>query len=317
MTVSTDHVNVNDGKRKEKIVKEHTIADISLHNQEGGEKQANPLTNSATVTLSKEMEVEELDPSMQGAACAEIMEEAKKKQPVKVKRTATATLAPKMLEEINEVPSQESICVDKENNVENKAHIERKEEKPLEGKVAGEKKKRIVKKKVLTDKNEVTNNALPKESKEAAASSVKMNKVQQENGEIEKVANENGKVNNEEISSPESPTKPMERRKSRIFEQAEKFQNMISGGEKPASTLEKPKKISIPGVSVGGFKKEFERKASLTSPPKVKTSPVKSPNENPEVSSCFVIIFKVFFLSINRTWSFRHLFRIYVDLIYV
>lgn len=50
-----------------------------------------------------------------------------------------------------------------------------------------------------------------------------------------------------------------ERRKSRIFEAAEKFQSMS------ATNNDKVKKIVIPGVSVGNFKKEFERKASLTS----------------------------------------------------
>ncbi|KAH8257740.1 hypothetical protein KR038_009044, partial [Drosophila bunnanda] len=49
----------------------------------------------------------------------------------------------------------------------------------------------------------------------------------------------------------------VERRKSRILETAEKFQ------PPPPVTLtaDKPKKLSIPGVSVGSFKKEFERKA--------------------------------------------------------
>lgn len=48
-------------------------------------------------------------------------------------------------------------------------------------------------------------------------------------------------------------------------------------GNKPGPMPEKPKKIVIPGVSVGGFKKEFERKASLTStsPPKLKTALAK------------------------------------------
>lgn len=64
------------------------------------------------------------------------------------------------------------------------------------------------------------------------------------------------------FSLPDENLKPStERRKSRIFETAEKFQAMNS----PTATLEKPKKIVIPGVSVGNFKKEFERKASLTS----------------------------------------------------
>nr|NP_001262458.1 nuak family kinase, isoform I [Drosophila melanogaster]AGB95840.1 nuak family kinase, isoform I [Drosophila melanogaster] len=53
-----------------------------------------------------------------------------------------------------------------------------------------------------------------------------------------------------------------ERRKSRILETAEKFQPPPPVAAAPP---EKPKKLSIPGVSVGSFKKEFEKKA--TNPP--------------------------------------------------
>lgn len=53
----------------------------------------------------------------------------------------------------------------------------------------------------------------------------------------------------------------MERRKSRILETAEKFQQMNSMSN---AIPEKPKKIVIPGVSVGNFKREFERRASCT-----------------------------------------------------
>lgn len=60
---------------------------------------------------------------------------------------------------------------------------------------------------------------------------------------------------NEESGVVKAP----EKRKSRILETAEKFQNMNNQNN------EKYKKFSIPGVSVGNFKKEFERKASLTS----------------------------------------------------
>lgn len=46
---------------------------------------------------------------------------------------------------------------------------------------------------------------------------------------------------------PEVPAKPAERRKSRIFEAAEKFQSLISPTEAKPSPIEKPKKILIPG----------------------------------------------------------------------
>ncbi|KZC08695.1 NUAK family SNF1-like kinase 1 [Dufourea novaeangliae] len=69
------------------------------------------------------------------------------------------------------------------------------------------------------------------------------------------------------------PAKTFERRRSKIFETAEKFNQMASGVE-----TEKPKKIFIPGVNVGGAKRVFERKASLSSigaPPPAKPSASK------------------------------------------
>lgn len=50
-----------------------------------------------------------------------------------------------------------------------------------------------------------------------------------------------------------------ERRKSRILETAEKFQQMNTSN---TNTVDKNKKLYIPGVSVGNFKKEYERRAS-------------------------------------------------------
>ncbi|XP_046743230.1 uncharacterized protein LOC124409570 isoform X2 [Diprion similis] len=58
----------------------------------------------------------------------------------------------------------------------------------------------------------------------------------------------------------EGPTRPVERRRSKIFETAEKFNQLAATTES-----DKPKKIFIPGVNVGGAKRAFERKASLSS----------------------------------------------------
>ncbi|XP_055627962.1 serine-rich adhesin for platelets isoform X3 [Toxorhynchites rutilus septentrionalis] len=56
----------------------------------------------------------------------------------------------------------------------------------------------------------------------------------------------------------ENLTKPVDRRKSRILETAEKFQNMNNQNN------DKFKKYSLPGLpTVGNYKKEFERKASM------------------------------------------------------
>ncbi|XP_063987615.1 uncharacterized protein Nuak isoform X2 [Diachasmimorpha longicaudata] len=58
------------------------------------------------------------------------------------------------------------------------------------------------------------------------------------------------------------PAKPTERRRSKIFETAEKFNQLASSG---SMEPDKAKKIFIPGVNVGGAKRAFERKASLSS----------------------------------------------------
>ncbi|XP_070153359.1 uncharacterized protein Nuak1 isoform X1 [Polyergus mexicanus] len=81
----------------------------------------------------------------------------------------------------------------------------------------------------------------------------------------EKALSLDSELSNEVISAP--ATKPVERRRSKIFETAEKFNQLASTIEN-----EKPKKIFIPGVNVGGAKRAFERKASLSS---ITTSPAK------------------------------------------
>ncbi|XP_044019296.1 uncharacterized protein LOC122859676 [Aphidius gifuensis] len=68
------------------------------------------------------------------------------------------------------------------------------------------------------------------------------------------------------MDSDEIPlTKQTERRRSKIFETAEKFNQL--GSSTINTDIEKPKKIFIPGVNVGGAKRVFERKASLGSMP--------------------------------------------------
>lgn len=253
-TVSTDRANL---KRKDKIIKENTVADITVHGtiqenasmEDASMAEAIALEKSATRTISKDMDVENVeeppDLSLEGAACAEIMEDSAKKKAIKVKRTPTVSKTT-VLEGINEVPSTESVLsakTDKENAAAT-TKLTKKEEKvePV--------KKKVVKKKVLTDKNENQTNVPVDEKKKVEEKPEKLVEEQKE----------------------ETPTKPIERRRSKIFETAEKFQNLITSSESKSAVPEKSKKIVIPGVSVGGFKKEFERKASLTStsPPKVK-----------------------------------------------
>lgn len=271
-TVSTDRANM---KRKDKIIKENTVADITVHGtiaenasmEDASMTEAAPLDKSSTRTISKEMDVETVDEtpdlSLEGAACAEILEDSAKKEnnrkAIKIKRTPTVSKTT-VLEGINEVPSTENVLstkADKENTTAPTKEVKKDEKaEPV--------KKKIVKKKVLSDKNE---NATPKAKTPAEEKEKK--KVE------EKPAEE---------SKEETPTKPVERRRSKIFETAEKFQNMISSSESKSAVPEKPKKIVIPGVSVGGFKKEFERKASLTStsPPKTKSPLAKKASQEEE-----------------------------------
>jgi len=62
-----------------------------------------------------------------------------------------------------------------------------------------------------------------------------------------------------------SPTKNVERRRSKIFENAEKFNIFLSGSDPKSPTTEKPKKVFIPGVKVSDYKQAFERRSSLSS----------------------------------------------------
>ncbi|KAK5644508.1 hypothetical protein RI129_005808 [Pyrocoelia pectoralis] len=231
-TISTDQISSSkeDIKRKEKIIKENTIADITLHSTQKieGDRPESQIIKSQTQTLSRDMDISEefIDPSTQGAACAEIIEDAKK------------NMTEKVLEASSPLET-----LDKENK---DINIESKEEKIEEKQSKIPAKRKPVKKKVLTDKND--NLSIKTEQPEKVE-----NNNQTSKDDVKTEAEEMQPIN-----------KPVERRRSRIFETAEKFQNMISANESKVP-IDKPKKIIIPGVSVGGYKKEFERKASLTS----------------------------------------------------
>ncbi|KAF7269581.1 hypothetical protein GWI33_017362 [Rhynchophorus ferrugineus] len=289
-TVSTDRANL-DSRRDIKIIKENTVADISVHGvihenasqEDASISEAAPLNKSLTQTISKEMEVE---PMIEGAVCQEIIEEMKEKEKEKenaankakvaskVKRTQSS-LGNKVLEGINEIPSQENLAnnADKENKSQAQEATKKTDDKQVE-------KKNIVKK-VLTDKNENECKGKPDEP-EKEVTKEEEKPTEKEKPEIKENGSATPKEEKSPVKSQKSEEKPIERRKSRIFEAAEKFQNLISPTEQKPAPMEKPKRILIPdsmvtkqGVSVDGFKKEFERKASLTSivPPKLKTSP--------------------------------------------
>lgn len=275
-TISTDRANLD--KRKDKIVKENTVADITVHadikqntsSDDAYMTETVPLDRCSTQTISKEkMDIEPSefvnDPSLEGAACAELIEEAEMKKPSKVKRMLSTSISSKILEGINEAPSQEnvSVIVDKENIQEDPQVTTEKKGEIVETESKKPTKKKLVTKKVLTDKNENLKS-----------------ETEQHSPEEKLITNE--KTENKSVGENETETasKPVERRKSRIFEAAEKFQNLMTPVDNKLMLKEKPKKVIIPGVSVDGFKKEFERKASLTQASKLK--PILTKKESQE-----------------------------------
>lgn len=120
-------------------------------------------------------------------------------------------------------------------------------------------KKKLIKKKVVTKSAPVDNK--PSSEPSAKKSPTKITKkVVSKTKTTDLVPETEPAVPVERKNSlPEEDKPSTERRRSKIFETAEKFQTANQANN------DKLKKIVIPGVSVGNFKKEFERKASLTS----------------------------------------------------
>ncbi|XP_055696921.1 serine-rich adhesin for platelets isoform X3 [Phlebotomus papatasi] len=129
-------------------------------------------------------------------------------------------------------------------------------------------KKKVVKKKeeVVKEKTPVKKTASKGKTTDLAAT-------------IKEVAEEAPSVPSERKNSlpEENLTKPTERRRSRIFETAEKFQNM-------ANQSDRPKKFVVPGGggSSGGFKRDSERRASV---PVVEATEKTTPQSQVQESS--------------------------------
>lgn len=280
--VSSDQANLSN--RKDKIIKENTIADISVHatiheNNEDSSMTEIPLDKSRTQTISKEMDVEQNDEntdlSQQGAVCAEILEDVKKheaKKPIKVKKAVSTTIGNKILEEINENPSQESLCnnLDKENIEQKPKKLIEPDAKPVKKEDTQPVKNKPTSKGVLTNKDE--NVEVPVKLQTVLEPETKPPQVQTREEIVQEPVQTPVLEEIVAEKKPEEPeNKPLERRRSRIYEQAEKLQNLMANDSK-SNVMDKPKKVILPGVSVDGYKKQFERKASLTSssPPKVK-----------------------------------------------
>lgn len=120
-------------------------------------------------------------------------------------------------------------------------------------------KKKIIKKKVITKTPAIPSDKPSTETPAKKTSPTKMTKKVVNKTKTTELVPETEPVVPVERSLPEEEKPWTERRRSKIFETAEKFQQANQ------TNNDKLKKIVIPGVSVGTFKKEFERKASLTS----------------------------------------------------
>lgn len=105
--------------------------------------------------------------------------------------------------------------------------------------------------------NEAISNKVPVQ-KESSKSAVEAAAKQQP--KEKKTKNKALTLDCDLLPEDSAPKPSTERRRSKIFETAEKFNQLASPVEP-----DKPKKIFIPGVNVGGAKAAFERKASLTS----------------------------------------------------
>jgi len=78
------------------------------------------------------------------------------------------------------------------------------------------------------------------------------------------------------FSEGEAKPKPVERRRSKVYEVAEKFQ---APNDKPVSKVPPPKKVILQGINVDDARKEFEKRTSSVassgsnSPPKKNSTP--------------------------------------------
>ncbi|XP_044579242.1 uncharacterized protein LOC123261614 isoform X2 [Cotesia glomerata] len=235
-----------------------------------------PITNAITeeaMEVEPSVELDLRDPAA-AAACLELIREAQSKSPSK-ERSRTP------------VPLEEKVQTSEQQVFKENFNDSNQDVKPIANKLdnvadnSGEKqsvdqvinKTQVKNKSVKSKTNDVVKNINDNASKQDVPSkdTELTQKINSEGGEKistpteekAEMKNENKKLKQKAQSLDEeavAPTKPTERRRSKIFETAEKFNQLLSGSES-----EKPKKIFIPGVNVGGAKRAFERKASLSS----------------------------------------------------
>ncbi|CAG9115447.1 unnamed protein product [Plutella xylostella] len=120
---------------------------------------------------------------------------------------------------------------------------------------------------------------LPKEEVKEKPATVKPKVTMKK--KLTKAASEE-KPPTEKLDEPKEEVKP-----SSVAAAADKLTSLTLAQPAPAQPAPKPKKFSIPGGSVGSFKEQFERRASLTSPEakRTVTKPVVSKIAKPKAQS--------------------------------
>lgn len=307
VTVSTENANMSNSgaKRKERPVK--AASNNKEMSSEAPELTPAPPSGDATTNMElpkqdglvcnnvtpvkdsnvekADVESQDVDLSLQGAACTELIEQSKindavnkeKKKVMVKKKTKVDKITPAVNEDTsnNNAHTEEDSVNNKENQRNNHAAEVADSDKKEDTKIPM-KRRVTVKKKPVSDK---TTTAAPEATATATTPTVttvedtKPTMKQQEPEVLPESIEEQPEETKETKTTTEdksktddaqTPAKSVERRRSKIFETAEKFQSLLTNNDSKTSVLEKPKKIFIPGVNVGGFKKEFERKASLT-----------------------------------------------------
>lgn len=208
---------------------------VSTENATGGAKKKEKPINDVKCDPSKHSipEVMEVDPEPQPE-----IQEAPKEEP-KVESSKDVQESLKKIEELCDELMEKTDKKKPEVAVAPAAKVEVTKKEAIK-KISSPVKRDMVKHKTSDLSGAL--NALAKEPETTTTSVPKPTVVERQNS----------------LPEDSTVTKPVEKRRSRILETAEKFQNMNNQNN------EKYKKFSIPGVSVGNFKKEFERKASLT-----------------------------------------------------
>lgn len=232
-----------------------------------------------TVPMSKTVDFDKVEDT---AACLELIEESKERSPSKERSKTPLTSEYEQPREPVSIESVQQICEinqkasDKQDKSQQKC-IKSSNNNLYEDMIEKTKAANEI---VFNKKSSDLESKVPNESdtnvrNEAYVSQEDMQQLEPTENDFKKLKEKalslDSELSSEMANVP--PAKPVERRRSKIFETAEKFNQLSSTAEN-----EKPKKIFIPGVNVGGAKRAFERKASLssvTTPPPTKATASK------------------------------------------